>query len=243
MPSSAGRLYPLGSTPRIVPSRPCSMSPSTTTPRHRTNSRNGTSAAAAMLAIDVSRRRQRAHAEYHGAGQRGPGRRETQHRRDGESDQRQAQHHQHEHRHRCRIGDRLRRGFDGKVPREKPTQQDEFDGHRRQPRRGHHRGEMEKREASGAERQQVGEIGNRQQQRRCVGQMRGGVCMRPRRNLQCAGCREHHRGQQHDCRVEAQYGGRRGADDENLHQQLSRAAVARPRHRGACGAEQALVVA
>ena len=56
MPSSAGSVSPVGSTSRIAASRPWSMSPSTTTPRHRTNTRNGTSAAAAMPAMDVSRR-------------------------------------------------------------------------------------------------------------------------------------------------------------------------------------------
>ena len=49
-------MSPVGSTPRIADSRPCSISPSTTTPRHNTNIRNGTSAAAAMPAMDVSRR-------------------------------------------------------------------------------------------------------------------------------------------------------------------------------------------
>src|SRR4051812_7519942 len=56
MPSSASNVSPLGSTPCIADSRPCSMSPSTTTPRHNTNTRNGTSAAEAIRLKDVSRR-------------------------------------------------------------------------------------------------------------------------------------------------------------------------------------------
>jgi len=56
MPSSASNVSPAGSTPRIADSRPCNMSPSTTTPKHRTNTRNGTSAADAIRRSEVSRR-------------------------------------------------------------------------------------------------------------------------------------------------------------------------------------------
>src|SRR6202171_5796746 len=47
MPNSASRPVPRGSTSRIAPSRPFSMTAGTTTPRHNTNSRNGASSAAA----------------------------------------------------------------------------------------------------------------------------------------------------------------------------------------------------
>ena len=60
----------------------------------------------------------------------------------------------------------------------KPTQQQEFDGDRGQPRRRHHRGEVEKREPRGGERQQVGQVGHRKQQRGGVGQVRGGIRVR-----------------------------------------------------------------
>src|ERR1700712_1614513 len=56
VPSSASNVVPPGSTPRIADSRPCTISPSTTTPRQSTNTRNGTSAAWAIRATDVSRR-------------------------------------------------------------------------------------------------------------------------------------------------------------------------------------------
>ena len=87
-----------GSTPRMADSRPWSMSPSTTTPRHSTNTRNGTSAASTMPPTDVSPPGQCAHAEHDRTGQRRPRRREPEHRGDREADQRQREHHEHEHR-------------------------------------------------------------------------------------------------------------------------------------------------
>ena len=46
----------------------------------------------------------------------------------------------------------------------------------------HHGAEVGERQPGGAERQQVGQVGHRQQQRRRVGQVRGGVDVRPGRN-------------------------------------------------------------
>src|SRR5258707_8093904 len=48
IPSSAGNVSPSGSTSRMAPSRPLSMTAATTTPRHNTNARNGTSSASAI---------------------------------------------------------------------------------------------------------------------------------------------------------------------------------------------------
>src|SRR5947208_643354 len=48
IPSSAGSVSPAGSTSRIAPSRPLVITAATTTPRHNTNARNGTSSASAM---------------------------------------------------------------------------------------------------------------------------------------------------------------------------------------------------
>src|SRR5215210_2783793 len=43
IPSSATRLAPRGNTSRMTSSRPFTMTAATTTPRHNTNARNGTS--------------------------------------------------------------------------------------------------------------------------------------------------------------------------------------------------------
>src|SRR5258705_221548 len=48
IPSSAGNVSPSGSTSRMAPSRPLSMTAATPTPRHNTNARNGTSSAPAI---------------------------------------------------------------------------------------------------------------------------------------------------------------------------------------------------
>src|SRR5882762_384215 len=49
-PNSANSPVPVGSTSRMAPSRPLSITAATTTPRHNTNARNGTSSAFAIPA-------------------------------------------------------------------------------------------------------------------------------------------------------------------------------------------------
>ena len=186
---------------------------------------------------------QRAHAEHDDPRERGPCGREAEQRRHGEPDQRQGQDHEHEYRNPHGIDGRLRVGPHGQISRENPTQQQELDDHRRQPRGRHHRGEVKERQTRGTERQQVGQVRHRQEQRRGVGQMRGGVGVRSGRNREHARCGEHNGRQQHDSRVEAQYGRRHGADDEHLHQQPRSVPVGCPCHGSTCRPEQTLVIA
>ena len=84
---------------------------------------------------------------------------------------------------RTAVGVRLRVGPHGQVSREKPTQQQELDGDREPATAAPSRAvKWSERQARGAEGQQVGQVGHRQQQRRGVGQMRGGVGVRSGRH-------------------------------------------------------------
>ena len=220
------------------------MTAATTTPRHSTNARNGTSSASAMPATVFRRRARRAHAEHDRAGQRGPCGRQSEQRRDGEPDQRQCQHDEHEYRHLHIVGGRS--SCCGSTARSRAKSQ--RSNTNSTPTAASHGSvitavKWTKRQPRCAERQQVGQVGHRKQQRGTVGEVRGGVGVRPGRDPQRAGGREHHRGQQHHGRIQAQdrRGGRR--DHEHRCKQALLVARARPGHGRASGAEQALVVA
>lgn len=102
---------------------------------------------------------------------------------------------------------------------------------------------MQERQARRRERQQVGQVGHRQQQRSAVGQVGGGVRMWSGRYRQRTCGREDDRCQQHDRRIKAQDRGGCRRDDEHHGQQVFGVARAEPRHRDARSAEQAFVVA
>ena len=107
-----------------------------------------------------------------------------------------------------------------------------LDRDRHQPRQQHQRGEARERQAAGVERQQVGEVRDRQQQRRAVGEVGARVHVRARAEAQPRGGREHDRREQHDRGVEAQHRGRAGGDQEHEPQQPPRPPAGAGRHRG-----------
>ena len=155
------------------------MTASTTTPRHNTNARNGTSSAAAIRRELVSRRanartpRTTAPASAAHAGDN-PNSDVTANPTSVSASTTST------NTGTARLGRRRRASARPKLAREKPTQQHELDRDRGQPGQRHHRGEVDERQARRGERQQVGQVRHRQQQRGGVRQMRGGVRVRPR---------------------------------------------------------------
>ena len=120
---------------------------------------------------------------------------------------------------------------------------DPLDGHRGDRRERHERGEARERQPAGVEGQQVGEVGDRQQQRGRVGQVRARIDVRlgtrahPRRRG------EDDRRKQHDGRVEAEHRGDRRGDREDEGQQPSRASPRATSHDRPHGLEQPLAPA
>ena len=104
------------------------------------------------------------------APERGEGGRQVEDGRDEEPDEGEC------HRRTCKDGDGPRRRHLGLAPphkvggKERP-QHGPLDGDRRQPRQRHGRPEAGERQAAGAERQKVGEVGDGQQQRGGVRQV------------------------------------------------------------------------
>ena len=243
MPSSAGSVVPVGSTSRIASSRPCCITAVTTTPRHSTNARNGTLAAPA-IPVSVLRRRLRPRTPSTtapaSAAQAGDSPRSDVPANPASVE---PEYDEHEYRH---VGRWRRLGGFVRVrelaPEEQPKQE-VFGRDRQEPWRRHDGAEVREGEAGGAEGQQVGQVRHRQQQRRGVGQVRGGVGVRPRRDAQRSRRRQHHRRQQHDGRVQAQDRRRGGRDDEHRAEQPAGLTPAAAGHRHARGVKEALVVA
>ena len=93
---------------------------------------------------------------------------------------------------------------------------DVLHGDHGQPHRRHHAARSPANVSSGTRRQgqQVGQVGDRQQQRRGVRQPDAGVDQRPRADQRAGRGRHDDGGQQHDGRVQAQQrGGQRGGDE------------------------------
>ena len=87
---------------------------------------------------------------------------------------------------------------------EKPAEHGVLDAYGGQPGHRHQRGEPAEGQPAGREREQVGQVGHRQQQRRRVGQVRARVHVRPGPRLEPGRGGEHHRGEQHHRGVQAE---------------------------------------
>ena len=184
-----------------------------------------------------------AHRQHRGAGQRRPGRGHPQRFGDREAGQRQRQHHQDEHRRPRRVPRRRRRSGATRRSRAKNNRNTTYTAATAASHgNAISRGEPRERQIGDVKGQQVGQIRHRKQQRGGVGQVGGGVAVRPHRGPQPTHGDQHHRGQQHHRGVQAECGGDDGGDGEHLPQQAVRPG-AHPSHRRARGLEQALVVA
>ena len=164
---------------------------------------------------------QRPHAEHQRAGQRRPGRVHPGQRGDGEAGQRQAEHHQGEQPARRAVR-RARRALGSaraRSAREEAAEDQVLEPMATSHGRAISTREPGERQPGGGEGQQVGEVGDRQQQRRGVGQVRAGVDVRTGSAAGPGGGRDDDRGEQHDGGVQAEHRGDHGGDREDAGEQ------------------------
>lgn len=129
----------------------------------------------------------------------------------------------------------------GQVRAEEAAEHGVLDGDRGQPGQRHQRGEPGEGQPTRRERQQVGQVGDRQEQRGGVRQMRGRVHVRAGPRTGPGGGGQDHGGEQYGGRVQTEHGRDRAGHGEDPGQQPPRTAAAPAGHGGADGLEQALL--
>ena len=151
----------------------------------------------------------------------------------------------HEHRHDQQPAMRNRLGRRPAIAATQgPAEDQGQDGHRDQDadrgRRPHHRSEpyvMVAREYAG--REQIGEVGHRQEQRRRVGQPDRGVREQRSIQVQLAGQRQHDRSQQHRGGVQRQHSRRDHGDEDDQQPEPEDGTTRQPRRGPGHGGEHA----
>ena len=150
---------------------------------------------------------------------------------------------QGEHRHTGPFGGLTGGWRHVQVSPEESAENQVLHGDGGQPRHQHQPGEPGEGKPAGGERNEVGQVGDRQQQRGGVRQVSGAVDIRLGACVEPGGGGKDYRGEQHHRGVQAQHRGGGRGDDEDPGEEPGRPSVHPACHPGAAGAEQSLVLA